>query len=508
MTELEMLEELISGKRRLPASAVAQPNIMPATGPQPRLEDLLMVDPEKGTIPAPLSPKREQLVDVSAPPIGGPKILPKLEKATSGVDAPKARAAEALRQWVNPALDQQLEVTESLPSGASALQRYDDSMARYREALKGQMVSIPDDNESDRKDLSEIQKAIQGIQVPEQNLWGLAIASFLPGILGAVTGSAGARAAEPARKASVEWYNNLTKYETERAKIAQEKLQSLAKTIESKISNRNDQAYKQAQLAVQQSQNRIQALLQDAKMTQEDKDKAISNELSGVQKLVDAAIGSATTIAKMDQEMDIEKEKQKNPRQPKIPWTQDPSKVTNQIPPGYFGKEAAHDQKTPISQKDAEMIRGAVGDVGKMKDAVSELIKVLPDSPKGMTAEKWSQIQSKARSAQNIYRGKSFADLGVPSHNDQAIMDAVIAAPSTSDGWMGFYRTFNPKVAKELLKGFIKDQEEQVAIKVEPYGVKIKNAQQPQVSPRSGAERKVIGGRTYEKTQGGWRLVK
>lgn len=516
MNELELLEQLVMrGRRPAMSDRETYPMADPLANPEPM-----------GSVPflksAPIKKEAETLV--VAPPVSEAKILPKLEKEFHGVDAPTSRYGEAMRQWVNPALQMQIEAIPGRDEEAEVKARSEEARQKFLSRASQALPMFTADTSEEEAALREVRgKRDQAGEYPQRDLLTEAIYALGPGLLGSVTGTAGQAAALPAFKSSMEYRNTMRKEDIDAFKAAKEKLSDMEKGLNQRIKDKNDVAYKQTRNLLDWGKAQLDALQLDMTKTAEQKSelskliaKAIGDATSGTTKAAERIAEFDQRTDEFDREMDLkEKEQREAPKgarkgpAPKIPWTQDPSKVTAAIPSGYFGAEATHDGRTAISQKDAEMVRGAVGDMGKMRDAVRELIRVLPDSPRGMTAQKWTEIQSKARSAETIYRGKSFADLGVPSHNDQAILSAVIAAPSTSEGWQGFYKAFNPRQAKKLLDGFIRDQGNQVGIKLEPYGVRLKGSSGASSGAQGSAkETKVVNGVTYEKAPGGWKRVK
>lgn len=518
MNELDLLEQLIK-TGRLPASTPGVTYVGPGTSAD--------------------NPQKQKEVTISGEPIPNEVIIPKLEKDFHGVDAPIHRPTEAMRQWVNPPLAEKAQVIPRKEDVQSAKDNASAALADWESRIKSPLTMFQADTSPEEAELAKLraQRAKIGSGSPndgknDMDLLTHAIYSLGPGVLGAVTGSTGRGAAAKTYTESMRLKDQQVKAGDERKKAdllkqkdASDRLDKIEKGILDRIGDKETNALNQTKIVMEQARFLVDQTWKRVDLSVKEKNKITDMLLDQVNKFTDANIRSATDIAKMEQNQDqfnqnieqrekdrlsrekMAKERPEQQQRQRIPWTQDPAKVTNQVPSNYFGAEASHNGRTPISQKEAEMVRGAVGDMGKMRDAVNELVKILPDSPRGMTAEKWAQIQSKARSAQNIYRGKSFADLGVPSHNDQAIMDAVIAAPSTSAGWTGFYNTYNPKSAKNLLRGFVRDQENQVGIKVEPYGIRLKGPG-TQSGASSSKETKVINGVTYERAEGGWRRVK
>lgn len=530
MTEIELLEQLLK-TGRMPASQPPMAPFLDPSAPKPgdpgykgyAEEDAAWKAAQSGASQQEQRPiQKIEQTNIVGEPIAKPKVIPKLEKSHSGVDAPTSRYGEMHRQWSNDPLALQLDILPDKDLVEKARQMSEEARTKYVQEAAAPIQGYSADTSQEDKALADLLDERKNLgDSPKTDIWAKAIYHLAPAILGALSGSSGRAAALPSLKMNIDSLRRDEDFALRTYNASKERLDKLERGLLASKKGKQDEAIRRSTLEIEKAKMRIDALRDNANMTAKERSEAIQEEQKKVENLVANVLGTSKEITTFEQiadefksRMDLEKEKlkkgvKKGGPAPKIPWTQDPSKVTAAIPSGYFGAEATHDGRTAISQKDAEMVRGAVGDMGKMRDAVKELIRVLPDSTRGMTAQKWTEIQSKARSAQNIYRGKSFADLGVPSHNDQAIMDAVIAAPSTSDGWQGFYRAFNPRVAKKLLDGFIRDQENQVGIKLEPYGVRLKGSSRASSGAQGNTkETKVVNGVTYEKAQGGWKRVK
>jgi hypothetical protein len=251
------------------------------------------------------NPQKQKEVMIQAAPDAAAKVIPKLEKEFHGVDAPTSRYGEAMRQWVNPALQMQLEAVPSKAEEAEAKERRDSSREKFLDRASQPIPIFSADTSEEESELRSLknQKEAAG-DYPKRDLWTEAIYSLGPGLLGAVTGETGRGAALPAYKSSMEYRNTMRKEDLEEFKAARAKIEDAEKALNQRIKDKNDVAYKRTRNVLDWGKAQLDALRFDATKTAEQKSELSQLVAKAIGEAAKGTTQAAERIAEFDQRTD------------------------------------------------------------------------------------------------------------------------------------------------------------------------------------------------------------
>ena len=346
--------------------------------------------------------------------------------------------SEIIRQNANYAIKERMQDSRDLSEGSRMVMeernRYKNQLEDSLDRLYNQEDKTYSNPELDKL-IMQNQKRFDGYKIPERDFLTEAILNLGPAIGGAFLGESEQLAAPVALKGARDQYELQRKEHLERAKIQRDDAE---KRIKALIDARNSGV----------------ASFDRGQQRQLERDKAILAATSGLykmsaeelksldQKLMD--VNKEIAKERTDKSVDIAKmerskweEEQKNKRAEKAAKALKAGEVAGvgDPLPGF-----TWNKQTPFSQSDLSKLQTAAGD----RETLNTIIARVADKVQNASATELSNpasavrrsIESDLADAQLLYKGESFANLGVLTGPDVSYLDKVLDPPSFANAVM------------------------------------------------------------------------
>lgn len=327
MTEIELLEQLLK-TGRMPASQPPMAPFLDPSAPKPgdpgykglAEEDAAWKAAQSGASQQEQRPiQKIEQTNVVGEPIAQQKVIPKLEKAHSGVDAPTSRYGEMHRQWSNDPLALQLEILPDKDLVEKARQMSEEARTKYVQEAAAPIQGYAADTSQEDKALADLLGERKNLgDSPKTDIWAKAIYHLAPAILGALSGSAGRAAALPSLKMNIDSLRRDEDFALRTYNASKERLDKLERGLLASKKGKQDEAIRRSTLEIEKAKMRIDALRDNANMTAKERSEAIQEEQKKVENLVGNVLGTSKEITTFEQRadefksrMDLEKEKLK-----------------------------------------------------------------------------------------------------------------------------------------------------------------------------------------------------
>ena len=416
--------------------------------------------------------------------------------------------SEIIRENVNEALQRQIQERDALASNVKgAYSEREANKKSMMDALE-RMRSLSDETyqspeiDAQIKTLSEKSSMPD---LPERSALADIISLFGAPVLGAMTGEAGALAQVPAGRAARDIYEGAHKQEIERVKLLKENTEKKVKALIDMKKASQDSFDKSQARQLEKVKAELGATKELTSMSADD----LKNQEEKLFRLNDAIteeIGDrATDIAKMDRSKWESEQKTK-----RAPRFQKPLKAGEVAGVGDPLPGFTWNRKTSFTPSDLSKLQSAAADretfnnlMARVADKVQNATKLELSNPASGVRR---SIESDLADAQLLYKGDSFAQLGVLTGPDVSYLDKVLDPPNFANAVMRGgvesvierYKSATDRVNKNFesklkYKGFTPNKPLQ--------GMNLP----PKKVPK---EIKTVNGVEWEKVQGGWKRVK
>jgi hypothetical protein len=339
-------------------------------------------------------------------------------------------------------------------------------------------------------------------EIPGRDLLTESILSLGPALGAMFMGESGALAAPVAMKGARDTYEMVRKSEIDRIKAMREDTEKRLKAaIEAKKSGQ--ESFDKAQQRELDRDKAVLSGIKDISQMTADELKYVEQNIVNINKDVSAArANGATDVAKMERSK--WESEQKTKRAPKFAKPLKAGEVAGvgDPLPGF-----TWNQKTPFSQGDLSKLQSAASDRETLKSLLSKVADKVQNATKLELSNPASgvrrSIESDLADAQLLYKGESFANLGVLTGPDVSYLDKVLDPPSFANAVM---RGGSDEALKRYASAVDRINER--------FNSKLKFKGFTPNKPLEGInlppkkEFKEIKGEKYEKVPGGWKKVK
>lgn len=346
--------------------------------------------------------------------------------------------SEIIRQNANYAIKERMQDSRDLAQG-SAMAMQDRN--RYRSQVEDTLSKLHNmentsySNPELDKLIMDNQKKFDNYQLPERDFLTEAILNLGPAIGGSFLGESGQLAAPVALKGARNLYEGQRKEEIERAKLARDNAEKRIKALIYARKSGVDSFDKGQQRQLDRDKAILSATTDLYKMSNEDL-KSLDQKLMDVNKEVaKERLDKSVDIAKMERSQF--EEEQKNKRANTVGKALKAGEVAGvgDPLPGF-----TWNRQTQFSQSDLSKLQTAAADretlngiLSRVADKVQNASKLQLSNPASAVRR---SIESDLADAQLLYKGESFANLGVLTGPDVSYLDKVLDPPNFANAVM------------------------------------------------------------------------
>ncbi len=338
--------------------------------------------------------------------------------------------SEIIRLNRNQAIEDLQDEAAKIEQNISAnREQYGSEKDALRDAIT-RMRSLGEDSykspEIDALIQAQAKKMEQAPDVPERDFLSEAILNLGPALGAMFLGEAGAKAAPTTFTQARSIYETGRKEQIDRVKLLREDTEKKLKAAIDLKKSGQESFDKSQQRQIEKAKTEVSATKDLAQMSGTELEKE-EQRLGTLNQEISRQIGTgATDVAKMERSQWVEQ--QKNKRTPRMIKQGEVAGEPDFVPGWTWNK------KTPINKPDVSKLQDAVSDRDSFNSIMQKVTDKVANANELELVNPFSEvrrsIESDLADAQLLYKGESFAKLGVLTGPDVKYLDMVLDPPT------------------------------------------------------------------------------